>query len=235
MKNINIDGFGANEVAQITPIMSDLFKSYVQKPKEMSLTDWLSGQLGTHLTDKTAEMTGMMSSDILSKIDAFNNNMINMQEYCAQGKTRQQWLCEQLKEVPPGMNTNTYANYVSQAESALAMGNQVIIDAMQSPVGGTISLNDLNNQMIDVTPPGNMNWNNYTAAAMAWVQATPELSAAVRAVERRPTSTALCLSAEAATAGIIPPATNPDISTTYMTRRRLGRKLHSRARMTRLF
>ena len=167
MKNINIDGFGANEVAQITPIMSDLFKSYVQKPKEMSLTDWLSGQLGAHLTDKTAEMTGMMSSDILYKIDAFNNNIINMQEYCAQGKTRQQWLCEQLKEVPPGMNTNTYANYVSQAESALAMGNQVIIDATQSPTGGTISLNDLNNQMIDVTPPGNMNWNNYTAAAMA--------------------------------------------------------------------
>lgn len=167
MKNIDINGFGANEVAQITPIMSDLFKSYVQKPKEMSLSDWLSGQLGAHLTDKMAEMTDIMSSDILSKIDAFNNNMINMQEYCAQGKTRQQWLYEQIKEVPPGMDANTYANYLSQAKSGLAMGNQVIIDATQSPTGGTISLNDLNNQMMDVTPPNNMNWNNYAASAMA--------------------------------------------------------------------
>lgn len=37
MKNIEINGFGTNEIKEVTPIMKDLLTSYMQKPKDIEL------------------------------------------------------------------------------------------------------------------------------------------------------------------------------------------------------
>lgn len=166
MKNIEINGFGTNEIKEVTPIMKDLLTSYMQKPKDIELVDWIKNQLGEHLPDNTPDMIDQISSDIISKIDKFNNNMMDMEQYCSQGKTRQEWFYNQIKEIPENMDINTYGNYLSQIENGLAVGNQVTIDALQSNNGGVITLNDIPVNEISNTE-SNANWNKYTLRNVA--------------------------------------------------------------------
>lgn len=166
VKNIEINGFGINEFKEVTPIMKDLLKSYVQKSNDIELVDWVKTQLGEHLPDSKLDMVDQISADIISKIDTFNNNMMDMEQYCSQGKTRQEWFYNRIKENLEGTDINAYGNYLSQIENGLTVGNQIIIDALQSNNGGTIKLNDVSSNEIS-NIESNTDWNKYTLRNVA--------------------------------------------------------------------
>lgn len=166
MKNIEINGFSKEEIDTIAPIMKDLLTSYMQKSKDMELVDWLKSQLKEHLSDNTPDMIDQISSDIISKIDKFNNNLMDMEQYCSQGKTRQDWFYNRIKENLEGTDINAYGNYLSQLENGLTVGNQSVIDALQSENGGIITLHDVpNNEISNVEQ--NDEWNKYTLRNVA--------------------------------------------------------------------
>ena len=166
MKNIEINGFGKKEMDTIAPIMKDLLTSYMQKSNDVELVDWLKSQLKEHLSDKTPDVIDQISSDIISKIDKFNSNLMNMEQYCSKGKVRQEWFYNQIKEIPEGMDISTYGNYLSQVENGLAVGNQSVINASQLENGGLITLHDIPNYEISNVEQ-NGEWNKYTLRNVA--------------------------------------------------------------------
>ena len=126
-----LNGFGTKEIEGFVPIAADLLSSYLNKSAETTTLDWLKNNMTKYLPDTAAKIIDEISDEVIDCVDEFNNNMRSLEENSRQGRTNEQWMQTQLKELP-NKDMNETGEYLSQVERALAAGNQTVESAMKT-------------------------------------------------------------------------------------------------------
>ena len=152
-----LNGFGTKEIEGFVPIAADLLSSYLNKSAETTTLDWLKNNMTKYLPDTAAKIIDEISDELIGCVDEFNNNMRSLEENSRQGKTNEQWMQSQLRELP-NKDINETGEYLSQVERALASGNQAVENAMKTGQPLTIDAEPVQkNEPVAV----DTNWNKY--------------------------------------------------------------------------
>ena len=144
---------------EISPIAKDVFKSFAGKGATDNVT-WLAQTFAGN--KHTAKDAASLTEEVYSTIARFNANMRSIEQACAAGKTKEQWL-KNFIEATPGLTEQQKGEYLAQANAALTFGNQVMAATMDSPTTIDITA-EVNQLMQQDLPPANPNaqWNRYT-------------------------------------------------------------------------
>ena len=140
---VNVEGFGQKEADGLFSVTKDLLGSFFSKPAEQGIGEWLGDRLKEHLPQFAGEIIDEMRDGITSGIDTFNAGMNELDAACEQGKTKEEWMRDKLREVPAGMDAQAYGEYLADMNEALTEGNEALNAAIDSETGGTIKLNDM--------------------------------------------------------------------------------------------
>lgn len=152
-----LNGFGTKEIEGFVPIAADLLSSYLNKSAETTTLDWLKNNMTKYLPDTAAKIIDEISDEVIDCVDEFNNNMRSLEENSRQGRTNEQWMQSQLRELP-NKDMHETGEYLSQVERALAAGNQTVEKAMKTGEPLTIDAEPVQkNEPVST----DTNWNKF--------------------------------------------------------------------------
>ena len=145
----------------VSPIAKDVMKSFAGKGNTDNVT-WLAQTFAGN--EHTASEAASLTEEVFATIDRFNANMRQIEQACAAGKTKEQWL-KSFIEGNTNLTPQEKGEYLAQANAALALGNQVMAATAQAPqtIDITATVNQLMQQDL---PPVNApaQWNRHTMA-----------------------------------------------------------------------
>lgn len=144
-------------IKEMTPMMKGLVSSYMEKDENTDTVTWMGTELAKHI-GIPAEEAMQMSQEFSATIGRFSENLNAIQESCATGNTREEWLRNTLAKNAEGKNTQEYANYLEQVNENLTAGNAVVRKAMQSP-GTFINLSE--EALAEEDELNDVEWNRY--------------------------------------------------------------------------
>lgn len=145
----------------VSPIAKDVFSSFAQKGATDNVT-WLAQTFaGNKYTQREA---ASLTEEVYATIARFSANMRNIEQACAAGKTKEQWL-KNFIEGNVNLTAQEKGEYLAQANAALNFGNQVMTATMEAPqmINITQEVNQLMRQDLPPVDP-NAQWNRYTMA-----------------------------------------------------------------------
>lgn len=145
----------------VAPIAKDVFTSFAKKGATDNLT-WLAQTFASN--KHTAQDAASLTEEVYATIGRFSANMRNIEQACAAGKTKEQWL-KNFIEGNVNLTPQQKGEYLAQASAALNLGNQVMSATMQAPqmINITEEVNQLMQQDLPPVDP-NAQWNRYTMA-----------------------------------------------------------------------
>lgn len=152
----NINGFGKEEKSSLFSVAKDMLSSWLGKPQEQSTGEWLSDKLTSHLgaeAEKVAET-------LMTGISSFNDSLQQIDETCANGNTKEEWLQEKLNAMPAD-SEQAKGEYLSSANSALTIGNAYVQKILHNP-GESFELKNLEENIVGETTE----WNKFSLKAM---------------------------------------------------------------------
>ena len=146
---------------EVSPIAKEIFTDFAQKGATDNVT-WLAKTFASN--KHTADEAATLTEEVFSTIGRFNANMQQIEQACAAGKTKEQWL-KNFIEGNVDLTPQQKGEYLSQANAALTFGNQVMNATMQAPqtIDITAEVNQLMQQDLPPVAP-NAQWNRYTMA-----------------------------------------------------------------------
>ena len=153
-----LNGFGTKEIEGFVPIAADLLSSYLNKSAETTTLDWLKNNMTKYLPDTAAKVINEISDELIDCVDEFNNNMQSLEENSRQGKTNEQWMQSQLRELP-NMDMNQTGEYLSKVQAGLTAGNQQVEKALKTGEPLTIDAEPIQENNQETTQ---QNWNKFS-------------------------------------------------------------------------
>lgn len=133
---VNLEGFGQQEKEGLFSLAKDMLASWLSKPAEQPTGEWLAENLGDYVGTGAVEI----ANSIMSDISNFNDSLRQIDEECAAGKSKEEWLKDRLNEVPV-KGEQARGEYLSAVNEALAMGNASVHQVLHSETG-TISIQE---------------------------------------------------------------------------------------------
>ena len=134
--NINLEGFGQQEKEGLFSLAKDMLASWLSKPVEQTTGEWLAANLGKFVETGASEIANSIMSDITS----FNDNLRQIDEVCAAGRSKEDWLKNKLNGLPIE-GEQARGEYLSAVNVALARGNASVHQGLYSETG-TISIKE---------------------------------------------------------------------------------------------
>lgn len=153
-----LNGFGTKEIEGFVPIAADLLSSYLNKSAETTTLDWLKNNMTKYLPDTAAKVINEISDELIDCVDEFNNNMQSLEENSRQGKTNEQWMQSQLRELP-NMDMNQTGEYLSKVQAGLTAGNQQVEKALKTGEPLTVDAEPIQENNQETTQ---QNWNKFS-------------------------------------------------------------------------
>lgn len=153
-----LNGFDTKEIEGFVPIAADLLSSYLNKSAETTTLDWLKNNMTKYLPDTAAKVINEISDELIDCVDEFNNNMQSLEENSRQGKTNEQWMQSQLRELP-NMDMNQTGEYLSKVQAGLTAGNQQVEKALKTGEPLTIDAEPIQENNQETTQ---QNWNKFS-------------------------------------------------------------------------
>ena len=111
------------------PTAKEIFKSFAEKGTTDNVT-WLAQTFAGN--KYTAQDAASLTEQVCATIGRFNANMRSIDQACAAGKTKEQWL-KNFIEGNVNLSTQEKGEYLAQANAALNLGNQVMTASMDAP------------------------------------------------------------------------------------------------------
>ena len=145
----------------VSPIAKDIFTSFAKKGTTDNVT-WLAQTFAGN--KHTAQDAATLTEEVYATIGRFSANMRQIEQACAAGKTKEQWL-KNFIEGNVNLTPQQKGEYLAQANTALNLGNQVMSTTMQAPqmINITEEVNQIMQQELPPADP-NAQWNRYTMA-----------------------------------------------------------------------
>lgn len=112
------------ELREFRKLFQKFIHTYKENSEDMSTQEWLQKQLQEEFPDKTQEEVEEMSQEIVDSIEEYDENLQDLNESCAQGTRREQWLADKMEKAATGMAVNEYGNYLNQIDNTLYNANQ---------------------------------------------------------------------------------------------------------------
>ena len=134
--NVNLEGFGQKEKEGLFSLTKDMLASWLSKPAEQTTGEWLVDNIGEFVETGASEIANSIMSDITS----FNDNLRQIDEVCAAGRSKEEWLKTRLNEVTVE-GEQARGVYLYAVNEALAMGNASVHQGLHSETG-TISIQE---------------------------------------------------------------------------------------------
>lgn len=122
-----VKGFDEKSASLLTPILGQFMKAYEENADE-SDTSWLDVPLKEALPERSGEEIQAIRQEIRESIATWDANMASINEACAQGKTKEEWLEGKLQEATIGVNVADYGTYLAEANTELHQANQEAIE-----------------------------------------------------------------------------------------------------------
>lgn len=116
---------------RVSPIAKDVIKSFAGN-------------------EHTASEAESLTEEVFATIGRFNANMRQIEQACAAGKTKEQWL-KSFIEGNTNLTPEEKGEYLAQANAALVLGNQVMAATTQAPQ--TIDITATVNQLMQQDLP----------------------------------------------------------------------------------
>lgn len=141
------------------PTAKEIFKSFAEKGATDNVT-WLAQTFAGN--KYTRSEAASLTEQVCATIGRFNANMRSIEQACAAGKTKEQWL-KNFIESNVNLTAQEKGEYLAQANAALNLGNQVMTASMDAPqmINITREVNQLMQQDLPPVDP-NAQWNRYT-------------------------------------------------------------------------
>lgn len=153
---IDIKGFGKDEKNGLFSLAKGMLSSWLGKPQELSTEEWLSNNLIEHLGEEAAKV----AENLMGGIDSFNDSLRQIEEKCAAGSTKEEWLQGKLNDMP-AESEQAKGEYLSSVNTALAIGNTAVQKILHNS-GETIELKE-SEENITGEPA---EWNKLSIKAM---------------------------------------------------------------------
>ncbi len=154
---INIKGFGQEEKAGLFSTAKDMLSSWLGRSKEQSTGEWLSEKLAEHIGEGAKEV----ASTLMTGIDSFNENLRQVEEACAAGSTKEEWLQDKLNAMPAD-SEQSKGEYLSAVNKALAIGNTAAQKILHAP-GEVIEIKESYENVVGEEK----DWNELSLKAIA--------------------------------------------------------------------
>lgn len=118
---LDIKGFGKEEKNGLFSLAKGMLSSWLGKPQEQSTGEWLSDKLAEHLGEDATKV----AENLMGGIDSFNDSLRQIEETCAAGGTKEEWLQGKLNDMP-AESEQAKGEYLSSVNTALAIGNTAV-------------------------------------------------------------------------------------------------------------
>lgn len=119
--------------------VKDLFqknlKSYREKDAAMSDGEWLEQLFRKELPEMPEEEIKKSSSEIVSSIQTFDDNLSSCNEAAKTGTPKENWLAEKMQEASVGMSVDEYGQTLQQMDEFLYNKNMELDTALRRPDG----------------------------------------------------------------------------------------------------
>lgn len=123
------------ELREFRKLFQKFIHTYKENSEDMSTQEWLQKQLQEEFPDKTQEEVEEMSQEIVDSIEEYDENLQDLNESCAQGTRREQWLADKMEKAATGMAVNEYGNYLNQVDNTLYNANQQMLRTITTSTG----------------------------------------------------------------------------------------------------
>ena len=135
-KSSALQGFGEQEASQLATVIGRFMQAYAEHPEDAEdSAAWLENQLATELPEKSREEIQSIRQEIQKSVVAWDENMRSLNDACAEGKSKEEWLEAKLQEASVGVNVEDYSHCLEAASAGLHQANRNAIqqvDGMQA-------------------------------------------------------------------------------------------------------
>lgn len=128
--NIQLDELTDKDVKEFKKLLSRFIKSYTQKSDDVTCEEWLAGQFREEFPEKTDEEIEKLSIDTVTAISEYDANLVELDESCANGKSKESWFEEKSREAAAGMSVQDYGKYLQGISDSIELGNEYMLNTV---------------------------------------------------------------------------------------------------------
>ena len=118
-----LKGFDEEAASKLHPLMEKFIGAYAENT-DVADGSWIDEQLKSELPDKSDEEILAIREEIRKSVQSWDENMKSLDEACAQGQTKEEWLEGKLQEASAGVSVEDYGNGLALTSAALHQENQ---------------------------------------------------------------------------------------------------------------
>lgn len=119
-----------NDAKVLLPLMEKFGYSYDKKAEGVSDKEWLKRILKEELSYKTDEEIERDAEEIISALKKLEGTRTEINEYCDNGGTKENWLSNKISEACTGMEVAAFGEYLSSIDEVLASNNALMADTI---------------------------------------------------------------------------------------------------------
>ena len=152
--------FDQQVTSKVMKRVKEVAVSYAHKDKDMDNATWITNELVKYGVDE--DKAAGISAEIISSIEHFTKTTKEIDDFCATGKTKDQWLSSFIDKNTP-QDIQQKGAYLEQVDVALAVGNDVAEKIIEQHATPAIFADF--QRVLDATASANSEkWNIYTVS-----------------------------------------------------------------------
>lgn len=116
--------FSEKEAAQLAPVMERFMTAYGEDTSENG-SEWLAKTLQAEHPEKSTEEITALADKIRQSVGIWDENMASLNEACAEGISKEEWLSDRLQDAAAGEPVAEFGNELATAKALLHTANQL--------------------------------------------------------------------------------------------------------------
>ncbi|OOC58744.1 hypothetical protein BBD40_24005 [Paenibacillus ihbetae] len=114
--------------------------SYLLYKNKMSVENWLTMELQSHMSDKSEDEIMKISSDIIMSIKTSEEKKKELEVAVQNGRSKESWFASEVKRATSYMSTQEASKYIKQLDDALISANNALYDTIITQ-NGNVNMN----------------------------------------------------------------------------------------------
>lgn len=128
------------ECEALKPVLKTFIESYTRHKDDMTLEAWLQMEMSHNFPETGKDEIEKISNEIILSIKTAEEKRESLQSAVEQGRSKESWFAEEMKQATSSMASQEAAKYLQQMDDALLQANAALYRTITTQAGN-ISLN----------------------------------------------------------------------------------------------
>lgn len=123
------------EAEALKPIQKEFMQSYLANRDKMPVEEWLKGEMGRSLPERSEEEISEMSAEIITTLKVQEEKKKSLERAVADGRSKESWLAGELRQATAHMSGQEAAKYAQSLDAALEKANSALYRTITTQAG----------------------------------------------------------------------------------------------------